>query len=565
MTSRHRASHTAVEGAEPTSEPMRTDRTAAVVRATGTMAIATLASRFTGFVAKVVLLAFFGAWIVSDSYNLANTLPNIVFELLIGGVLTSVAIPLLSRAKKDPDGGARYTQQLMTLTLVALAIATGAALASAPYLIRAYQFGSSHGDPVMATQLAYLLLPQIFFYGLAALIGAILNTEEKFAVPAWAPLVNNVVVIAVGIVLLTTAGGVTDPLHGMAGLSRGQFLLLGLGTTGGIIAQAAVMVPALRRTGFRFRFRFGLDARMGEAGRLMGWAVAYALISQAGYIVISAVSYSSQSGLFTLYNYGSMLFQLPYGILGVSLLTAIMPRMSRNAAAGNMTAVKRDMSLANRLSTVALLPVTAAMIALAAPLAIVTSRYGKMTDADARILALTLAAFAIGLLPLAITLVQMRVFYAMKDARTPTLINAIMVAVRIPLLLASTALPTDWVVPGMAAAMSASYVVGVVAGEIWLHARFGRMGFRATLSVIGRVAVASAAGGVAAWIVTAVLLGDAGGASLLGAIGRLALGGAVGLIVVVGGLLLLRVPEVETLRRKLMARFVRRGVRHPAG
>jgi putative peptidoglycan lipid II flippase len=338
----------------------------------------------------------------------------------------------------------------------------------------------------------------------------------------------------------------------MAELSRGQFLLLGGGTTAGIVLQAVVMLPSLRRAGFRFRWRFGLDSRMYEAGRLMGWAIVYTLVSQAGYIVIVRIAFASRDGFYTLYAYGSMLFQLPYGILGVSLLTAIMPRMSRHAAAGDMASVKRDMGLANRLSAVALLPVTAAMIALAVPLAVVTARYGRVTDDAAHILAMTLAAFAIGLLPLAITLVQMRVFYAMKDGRTPAIINAIMVAVRIPLLLAAATLPTDWVVPGLAAAVSASYVVGVVVGEVWLHVRFGSMGFSATLSTIARTALASAVGGVAAWWVAMRLLPDSD--SLGGAIAQLLVGGAVGLIVAGGALLVLRVPEVDALRRRIAAR-----------
>ena len=535
---------------------MRTERTSGVVRAGGMMAFATLISRVTGFVAKVVLLAFFGAWVVSDSYNLANTLPNIIFELLIGGVLTSVAIPLLSRARSDPDGGAAYTQRLTTLAVAVLAVATAAAMLAAPLLIRLYQSGG-HADPTLATQLAYLLLPQIFFYGVAALIGAILNTDERFAAPAWAPVANNIVVIGVGIALFTTAATGGASVHGLTKLSTAQFLLLGLGTTAGIVLQAAVMLPSLRQSGFALRWRFGLDARMAEAGRLMAWAIAYALISQVGYIVTARVSFAARDGFFTLYNFGSMLFQLPYGILGVSLLTAIMPRMSRHAADGDIPAVKRDMSLANRLSGVALVPVSAAMIALAVPLAIVSARYGKVTDSDARILAWTLAAFAIGLLPLAITLVQMRVFYAMKDGRTPAVINGIMVAVRIPLLLGCLALPQSWVVPGLAGAMSVSSVVGVAIGEVWLRARFGRMSLAATLGPIGRTAAASAVGGLAAWAVTAGLMSADESDSLVGAVAQLIVGLIVGLVVTAGGLVLLHVEEVEALRRRLGARLGR--------
>lgn len=537
--------------------PMRTERTAGVVRASGMMAVATLVSRATGFVSKVVILAFLGFSVTKDSYELANTLPNIVFELLLGGVLASVAIPLLSRARNDPDGGRRYTQQLMTLMVTGLVAATVLATAAAPLLTRLYFSSGDSADVQLATDFAYLLLPQIFFYGVAALFGAILNTNERFAAPAWAPVVNNVVVIGVGVTLLVTSGTTEG---GLTSLPRGQLLLLGLGTTAGIVIQALVMLPALRRSGFRFGWQWGVDARMREAGALMAWAVAYALVSQIGYVVIVRIAKGVDDGLYGLYTYGSMLFQLPYGILGVSLLTAIMPRMSRHAADGNMIAVKQDMSLANRLSTVALLPVTAAMIALAVPLAVVTSRYGSVTSDDARILALTLAGFAIGLLPLAITLVQMRVFYAMKDGRTPTLINAIMVAVRIPLLLSCLALPTEWVVPGLAASMSVSYMVGVAVGEIWLHARFGRMGFAATLSVIGRTAVASAVGGLAAWGALTLLFDTTATASLVESIGQLVIGCVVGIVVTLGVLMLLKVDEIDALLRRVR-RLLGRGAR----
>ncbi len=529
--------------------PMRTERTAGVVRAGGMMAVATLVSRVTGFVAKVVIVAFLGFSVVNDAYSLANTLPNIIFELLLGGVLTSVAIPLLSRARSDPDGGAAYTQRLMTMMVVGLLGATGVAVAAAPLLTRLYLSSGSTADPALATHLAYLLLPQIFFYGVAALFGAILNTKEHFAAPAWAPVANNVVVIAVGALLLAMAG--PGSRGGLTTLSRGEFLLLGAGTTAGIVVQAAVMLPALWRSGFRFGWRWGIDSRMREAGRLLGWAIAYALISQVSYIVTVRVASNVHSGFYALYTYGSMLFQLPYGILGVSLLTAIMPRMSRHAADGEMPAVKRDVSLANRLSSVALVPVTVAMIALAVPLAVVTARYGAVDAAEVRILAWTLAAFAIGLLPLAITLVQMRVFYAMKDGRTPTVINAIMVAMRIPLLVGCLALPQEWIVPGLAGAMSVSYVVGVAVGEVWLRVRFGQMGFGATLDTIGRTALASAAGGLAAWGVATHVLAASSTTSLAGAIGQLVAGCAVGLAGTVAGLVVLRVREVDVLRSRL--------------
>ncbi|MEP6560076.1 MAG: murein biosynthesis integral membrane protein MurJ [Nakamurella sp.] len=546
---------------------MKTAGTGGVVRAGVVMAVATLISRATGFLAKVVLVTVLGFSAVNDAYTLANTLPNIVFELLIGGVLTSVAVPLLSRARSDPDGGELYTQRLMTIALVGLLVATALAVLAAPLLTGLYLSG---GDGVvdvdLANHLAYLLLPQIFFYGMAALFGAILNTKEKFGVPAWAPVANNLVVIGVGIALLLISA---DTQTDLVSLTTGQLLLLGIGTTAGIVLQAVVMLPSLHRSGFRFRWRWGGDRRLLEAGGLLLWAVAYVLVSQVGYVVITNVASDNVVGGITFYAFASMLFQLPYGIIGVSILTAIMPRMSRHAAAGQLSDVKDDASLASRLSIVALTPVAAGIIALAGALAVITSNYGNVSLDDTVVLGATLAALAFGLVPFAVTLVQMRVFYAMKDARTPTIINAIMVAVRVPLLVLCASLDDSLVIPGMAVATSISYLAGAIAGEIWLRARYGPMGTRRTLVTLVKMTVAGAAGAGAALLVSHQLLGhDVDG--LGDAIVEVLVGGIVGLAVIAVLAVLFKVDELVPVRNRVAAlvssvtrRIFRRGAPNP--
>ena len=537
---------------------MKTARTSGVVRAGAVMAVATLVSRVTGFLAKVEILAFLGFGVVNDAYTIANTLPNIIFELLIGGVLTSVAIPLLSRARADPDGGDGYTQRLMTMALVGLVGATGLAIAAAPLLTRVYLSGDGGiVDHDLANGLALLLLPQIFFYGIAALFGAILNTKEKFGVPAWAPVANNLVVIAVGVALLTMPG---DPANGsgdggaLTGLTREQFLVLGVGTTAGIVVQALVMVPSLLRGGFRFRWRWGGDRRLLEAGQLMLWAVLYVLISQAGYIVVTRVASANIEGGISLYAFASLLFQLPYGIVGVSILTAIMPRMSRHAAVGQYERMKDDASLGNRLSIVALVPVAAGMIVLAVALSIVASLYGAVSLDDVIVLAATLTALALGLVPFAVTLMQMRVFYAMKDARTPALINLVMVAIRIPLLISCVNLAPPLIVPGMALGTTVSYLAGAVVGEIWLRHRYGPMGTRRTLRTLGKMVLASVVGGLAA-VGVGTLVSDGTVDTLTEALRRIVVCAPVGLLVIGGMALLLRVEELEPVRRRIRTRI----------
>ncbi len=540
---------------------MKTSRTGGVVRAGVVMAVATLVSRVTGFLSKVVLVSVLGFGIVNDAYTLANTLPNIVFELLIGGVLTSVAIPLLSRARSDPDGGVDYTQRLMTVALVGLLVATTLAVLAAPLLTRLYLSGDSGKvDQGLANALAYLLLPQIFFYGIAALFGAILNTKEKFGIPAWAPVANNLVVIGIGIALHEMSSGASGD-GALTALTREQFLVLGLGTTAGIVMQAVVMLPALLRSGFRFRWRWGGDPRLLEAGGLMLWAIVYVIVSQVGYVVTTRVASANVEGGIGLYAFASMLFQLPYGIIGVSILTAIMPRMSRHAAAGQMQEVKNDAGLASRLSIVALTPIAAAIMVLAGALAIVSSLYGKVDIDDTLVLGTTLAALALGLVPFAVTLVQMRVFYAMKDARTPTVINAIMVVVRVPLLLVSAAQDERLIIPAMAVATSVSYLVGAVAGEIWLRLRYGRMGTVRTLITLAKMTVAGAAGAAAALLVGNRLLHleveDLGDALV-----EILISGSVGLLVIAAVAVLLKVDELVPLRRRITAtvrKLIRRG------
>ncbi|WP_164479275.1 murein biosynthesis integral membrane protein MurJ [Nakamurella antarctica] len=524
-----------------------TGKTSGVVRTGSLIAIASIASRLTGFLAKIVIGGVLLIGVVNDSYTLANTLPNIVFELLIGGVLTSVAIPLLTRAQRgDADGGQEYTQRLVTLALVGLLSATVLAVAAAPLLTKLYLSPASKADAVLTTHLAYLLLPQIFFYGMAALFGAILNTKERFLAPAWAPVANNVLVILVATLLFFVDG----PTEGL-GLSTTQFLLLGVGTTAGIVLQAVIMLPSLRKSGFRFKWRIGWDKRMGEASGLAGWAVAYVLVSQVGYIIATNIASTAEGGI-TTFAYASLLFQMPYGILGVSILTAIMPRMSRHAAAGEMDSVKADVSLANRLSAVALLPVSAAIIAIGGAIGVLAFAWNPDNAEAALRIGATCAGLAVGLLPLAMSLVQMRVFYAMKDGRTPVIINAIMVAVRIPLLYLATTVNEDLLLPGLALATAISYIVGAVVGEIWLRARFGVMGSRRVLVTITKMTVASAVGGAAAWlIVRQVWRGSPTG--VVEALGQVVIGGIVGLLVIGVAALALRVEELDPVTRKLRA------------
>jgi putative peptidoglycan lipid II flippase len=384
--------------------------------ATRTMAVATLVSRITGFLRQLALAAVLGLGVVSDSYTVSNTLPAMLYEILLGGVLTSVVVPLLVRAaKEDGDRGEAYVQRLVTIACVALGVASVLAITAAPLLAVLFLGGGEDANPQLTTTFGYLLLSQIVFYGLSGLFGAILNARSSFGPPAWAPVLNNIIVlVSLGIYALVPGEISVNP----ARLSDPKLLVLGLGTTAGIVAQALVQIPGLRRAGFVFGWRWGWDSR---------------------------------------------------------LLTAIMPRMSRAAADADWRGLVEHLSAASRYLIVALVPITLVFTLAGEQIGVALFSLGK-AGSNAERLGTALAVSAFGLLPYAVTMLQLRVFYSMADARTPTMINAVMVAVKLPLLLACPVFLDDAdVVLGLTAANSLSCVVGAMVGQVWLRRRLGRV------------------------------------------------------------------------------------------
>ncbi len=521
------------------------------------MVLPTLISRITGFLRQLVLVWILGFGSVFYSYNIANTLPTKINEFLIGGVLTSVAVPVLVRAQKeDRDGGQEYTQRLMTMAIAWMGLATVVLTLGAPVLTKIFVDASTgRADPSLVTAFNYLLLPEMLFYAMIALTSAILNAKNVFKPTVWAPVLNNVIVIVTGLLYLAVPGKISvNPVE----MGNAKLLVLGVGTTLGIVLQAVVMVPALYRSGFRFRWRWGWDRRLSEFGGLALWVLGYVGISQVALLVVDRVSTAAAPGTVSIYANSWLLVQLPYGVIGFSLLTAILPRMSRNAADGNNSAVIDDLSFGNRMSTVMLGPISGLMTILGPQIGLALFTIGKGSD-DANRLGLTLTATAFGLLPYTITLVQTRVFYAMKDARTPTLIMLTMVVVRIPLsYLCPVLLPPEQVVYGLAFVNAFGYVVGAVAGQIWLRRRLGHLNNGPVLLTIGKTVIASAWGAAATLAVIKLLHALAPGASRAAmAWPTLILGTLVGGVVILGTMHLLRVRELTPAIQRI-ARFVRR-------
>src|SRR3954449_1443217 len=451
-------------------EPVADSTDHGVIANSRSMALASLTSRVTGFLRSIMLLAALGTAGVGNAYNSGNNLPNMIYELLLGGVLSSVLIPLLVHAEaEDEDGGLAYTQRLLSIATAALGAMTLAVVAAAPWIAAVFVPAGPQRD--LAAIFATLLLPEIFFYGLGAMFMAVLNIKNIYRPGAWAPLVNNLVMMATIVLFWAMPGPNTlNP----STMTTPQILVIGVGTTLGIAAQAFVMVPALRRSGFRWEWRFrarpGENDRLREIGSLSTWVFGYVVVSQIGVSVIQKIGVAN--GGFTIFTNADLLFQMPYGILVVSILTAIMPRLSRAAVRGDNQAVVDDLSLGARLSAVALVPVTAGLIVLGPVLGVTLFAYGETTIRGAHLIGSSLAWSAFGLFPFAVVMLQLRVFYAMRDGRTPTIINTFMVGVKVVLVVVTDALytvpagtnvhdhPNSPVVKWLNISTSLSYVVG---------------------------------------------------------------------------------------------------------
>ncbi|GAA1373705.1 murein biosynthesis integral membrane protein MurJ [Streptomyces beijiangensis] len=449
-----------------------------LLRSGAVMAAGSVVSRATGFIRSAVVAAALGVAFLGDGYAVANNIPNILYTLLIGGTLNAVFVPELVRAAKEhADGGAAYTDRLLTACATALLLVTGVAVVAAPLIVGAYtDYTGSQAGLVVA--LARYCLPQIFFYGLFTLFGQVLNARGRFGAMMWTPILNNVVVIGVfGLFLATAAGGGET-------LSAGDARLLGYGTTAGIAVQALALVPSLRAARFRWRPRFDWrGSGLGRPLRSAGWLVLLVLTNQAAYWVITRLSTTAgrradHEGVggagYAAYTNANLLWMVPHGIVTVSLVTALLPRMSRSHADGDLAAVRRDISYGLRVSAAAIVPAACALLALAPWILGAVYGYGKTGDADITVMSGMLMAFAPGLVALSGQYVLSRGFYALGDTRTPFFLNLVIAGVNAGLTVAAYAmLPARWAVTGMAGAYSVALFAGCAVTAYTLSRRLG--------------------------------------------------------------------------------------------
>ena len=435
------------------------------------MVSGTLVSRVLGFGRFVLLAYLFGIGTrQADMFAVANTVPNSMYILLAGGVLTTVLVPQIVRAvHQDRDRGAAYTNRILTGGLIVLFVITVALTLAVPLIIDLFTAGGWRepqlaGQYASMTTLAYYCMPQVFFYGVFVLVGQVLNAHDRFGPMMWAPIANNLVSIAVLLVFL----GVFGQTDAGAPFTPGQELVLGLGSTLGIAVQAAVLVPYLRAAGYPFRPRLDfLHTGLGQTARLAKWALGFVLVNQAGMVIInkvaSAATVQGSGGGVAAYTYAYALWIIPHSLITVSLATAMLPSASRLALAGDLAGTAAEVNRTLRLTLTALLPASVGLLIFGVPIARLVFGFGT-GQRDADFAGWALMAFAVGLVPFTCQYVCQRAFYALENTRTPFFLQVLITVLNVALGVALAFLvAVDALV---AACLAGGYTLAYAAGAV---------------------------------------------------------------------------------------------------
>ncbi|MFI8367463.1 murein biosynthesis integral membrane protein MurJ [Streptomyces sp. NPDC085466] len=534
----------------PAPAPKKTGRASGLLKSSAVMAAGTLVSRLTGFVRSLVITGALGAALLGDTFTVAYTLPTMIYILTVGGGLNSVFVPQLVRSMKDDeDGGEAYANRLLTLVMVALGLIVVAAVFAAPVLIRL--MSNTIADDAAANSVAVTFarycLPTIFFMGVHVVMGQILNARGKFGAMMWTPVLNNIVMIITFGLFIWVYGTSAESHMGVQTIPDEGIRLLGIGTLLGLVVQALAMIPYLREAGFRFRPRFDWKGHgLGKTVKLAKWTVLFVLANQAGVLVVTqlATAAGEESGRngagFLAYSNAQLIWGMPQAIITVSVMAALLPRISRAASDDDPGAVRDDISQGLRNSAVAIVPVAFAFLALGVPMC--TLLYASSGVEAAQGMGFILMAFGLGLIPYSVQYVVLRGFYAYEDTRTPFYNTVIVAAVNAAAsALCYVVLPAQWAVVGMAASYGLAYAVGV--GIAWRRLRKrlgGDLDGTHVLRTYARLCMAS---------LPAAVLAGAVGFGLLKLLGEGALGSLVALVV--GGAVLLGVFFVAARRMRI--------------
>jgi putative peptidoglycan lipid II flippase len=536
------------------------------------MGAGTIASRIGGVVRGIALAAALGAGTLADTFSLGNTLPNVVYILIIGGALNAVFIPELVRHMKDDgDDGQGYADRLITLVgAVLLAVSIGAVLL-APWIVQLYAPQYSPEQHDLATAFARFCLPQIFFYGVYTMLSQVLNDRGHFGAPTFAPLLNNIIAIATFLLFIAVAG---QARINATTLPPGQIALLGVGTTLGVAMQALVLVPVLVRA--RYVWRPNVQWRgagLSTAGGLAFWTIALVLVNQVAYIVIVrlattanvlAAENGTTAGGLTSYTNAHLIFILPHSVITVSVVAALLPRMSRAAHAQDYRGLAADLGDGMRTVSALIVPAAVALVVLGTQAGVLLFNYGATTRAEAQLTGSVAAVLALGLLPFTLYYIVLRGWYALELTRTAfwvtVVLNALYLALAWPLF--------QWAVHSnhgslaliaLAAGYVGSYWITLVLGWTVLSRRIGGLQTARTMRALVRMGLAGLGTFAVMRLLQSLVTSRLADLSRIQAVLDIVVVGSVGLAVYLALARLMRITEVTEM--VAMLRHRRRGGR----
>jgi putative peptidoglycan lipid II flippase len=457
---------------------------AELFRASGVMAVGTIFSRITGFIRNILTVAVLGTALLADTYNVANTMPNILYNLLVGGALTAIFVPQLIRSFGDEDGGHAFASRLITTVSIILLSLVLIGVLLAPALVRLYapEFATSGFEQEYRLAIAFTryCLPQIFFLGLFTMLGQVANAKGSFAPLMWAPILNNLLVIGVFSAVL-----IFSPQLSTGTITSGQTAILGWGTTLGLVVQALILIPVVRRTGIHVRPKFGLQG-LGKSFSLAGWTLVYVLISQLGYLVTVNVSTSAavraaKAGIttgvgFTPFGNAYLIMMLPYSIVTISVITALLPHLSNLALSKEREEVRVQVLRAIKMVGVVTIPSGVAFLFFG-PLITRVLFFG-ISRSDSIYIGNVLSALGIGLVAFSINIILVRAFNAFEDTKTQVLSILLINVISVLLSYLSLAvLNYKWVTVGLGLAFSISYMLGLFVTLALLERHTGKLKF----------------------------------------------------------------------------------------
>lgn len=462
------------------------------------MAIGTLISRITGFIRGVLLVAVLGTALLADGYNVANTIPTIVYNLVVGGALTAIFVPQLIRSFSEVDGGSAFISRLITTIGGILLVLTSLGMVFAPVLVRIYapEFSSPGFEQERSITVAFMryCLPQIFFLVIYSLLGQVANAKGIFTPLMWAPILNNLVGIFLLVGFLYFV-----PSISVESISETQVAILGWGTTLGVLVQVLVLIPIFVRTKIKFRLSFGFTG-LGKSFKLAGWTLIYILISQLGYLVTVSVATSAavrsvQDGItrgvgFTPYSNAYLIMLLPYSVITISLITTLLPHLSRLAIASDFNEVKSQLIRAIRLVAVITIP-SSIGLTFFGPLITEVLFFG-ISRSDSLYMGYVLSALSFGLVAFSINIILIRGFNAFEDTKTQVVSIFIInfIAVALSYLFLNT-VKNEYVTIYLGFAFSISYLVGVVITINLIKKHVGKIHFSQFLRQHLRLVIAS--------------------------------------------------------------------------